>query len=54
MLAAIVSIGITILLGNWQSGRAQSKAQLQQRIDQAMDEEPILLDAAAKSADLKV
>ncbi len=50
-LAAIVSIVVTIVLGNWQSGRAQSKAQLQQRIEQAMGEEPIVLDPALKSAD---
>jgi surfeit locus 1 family protein len=48
---AVVGVVATILLGNWQTGRAQHKADLQLQIDQANRQPPIRLDPHLVNAD---
>ena len=50
-LAAIAGITITVMLGNWQLGRAAQKTALQQRIESAARQPPVQLTATTAQAD---
>lgn len=46
-VAALAGIVLTLALGNWQSGRAQDKLDLQRRLTEAAAIAPVVLTAAA-------
>lgn len=50
-VAALFFFALTLWLGNWQSGRAETKRALQARYDAALAEAPLRLGVAPVSAD---
>ena len=50
-LAALFFFVLTLYLGNWQSGRAESKRALQARYDTAVEEGPIHVGGALLDRD---